>query len=132
MSNAPQRVVIVGDSIAGCTAARELRALGHEGSVTMISGDPHGSYARPPLSKRVLAEGAGASDAWNLSDLSVDTVDGRATSIDVNQRMVTVEEGIHVPYDALIVATGAEARRLAAPGQHGEIVVRTFADAAAL
>ena len=34
--------------------------------------------------------------------------------------------------DALIVATGAEARRLAAPGQHGEIVVRTFADAAAL
>jgi 3-phenylpropionate/trans-cinnamate dioxygenase ferredoxin reductase subunit len=131
-SSAAQRIVIVGDSIAGCTAARELRALGHDGSITMISADPDGSYARPPLSKRVLAEGIEASDAWNLSDLDVTTVAARAVGVDTDQRRISISGGDPVDYDALIVATGAHARRLAAPGQGGELVVRTLADAAAL
>lgn len=128
----PRHVVIVGDSIAGCTAARELRALGHEGPITMISGDPDGAYARPPLSKRVLADGVEASDGWDLSDLSVDVVDGRATGLDTARRTVTIDGGTSVAYDALIVATGAQARRLAGPDRRGERVVRTLADAAAL
>lgn len=125
-------VVVVGDSIAGCTAVRELRALEHEGPITLISGDPDGSYARPPLSKRVLAEGLGASDTWNLSDLNVSAVAARATGVDTDRRMITLDDGDPVFYDILIVATGADARRLAAAGQRGEKVVRTLADAGAL
>ncbi|MBY6365090.1 NAD(P)/FAD-dependent oxidoreductase [Rhodococcoides corynebacterioides] len=128
----PQRIVIVGDSIAGYTAARELRALGHSGDIVMISGDPDGAYARPPLSKRVLADGIGASDRWDLSDLSLLVTAGRATSLDVSRRLVTVDGGEQIAYDALIAATGAHARRLATPGQEGELVVRTLAQAAVL
>ncbi|MDQ1181620.1 NAD(P)/FAD-dependent oxidoreductase [Rhodococcus sp. SORGH_AS_0301] len=129
MSGAARRVVIVGDSIAGCTAARELRALGHDGPITMIGCDPDGCYARPPLSKRVLAEGIGASDAWDLSDLNLTSVTAEATGVDVERRTIALSDGADVPYDALIVATGADARRLAAPEQNGEIVVRSLADA---
>ncbi|MDQ1203004.1 MULTISPECIES: NAD(P)/FAD-dependent oxidoreductase [unclassified Rhodococcus (in: high G+C Gram-positive bacteria)] len=129
MSGAARRVVIVGDSIAGCTAARELRALGHDGPITMIGCDPDGCYARPPLSKRVLAEGIGASDVWDLSDLDLTAVTALATGVDVGRRVITLAEGDDVPYDALIVATGADARRLAAPDQSGELVVRSLADA---
>ncbi|MBM7413436.1 MULTISPECIES: NAD(P)/FAD-dependent oxidoreductase [Nocardiaceae] len=129
MSGATRRVVIVGDSIAGCTAARELRALGHDGPITMVGCDPDGCYARPPLSKRVLAEGVGASDAWDLSDLDLTAVTALATGVDVERRVIRLAEGDDVPYDALIVATGAAARRLAAPDQSGELVVRSLADA---
>ncbi|WP_373864701.1 hypothetical protein [Nocardia vaccinii] len=48
--------MVVGASIAGVTAVRELRALGHRGAITMIGADPHGSSARPPLSKAVLED----------------------------------------------------------------------------
>jgi NADPH-dependent 2,4-dienoyl-CoA reductase/sulfur reductase-like enzyme len=129
VSGAARRVVIVGDSIAGFTAARELRALGHDGPITMIGCDPDGCYARPPLSKRVLAEGIGASDVWDLSDLDLTAVTALATGVDVGRRVITLAEGDDVPYDALIVATGADARRLAAPDQSGELVVRSLADA---
>jgi hypothetical protein len=51
MSENNDAVVIVGDSIAACTAARECRARGHTGPITMIGADADGCYARPPLSK---------------------------------------------------------------------------------
>ena len=58
MTSVARSIVIVGDSIAACTAARELRARGHDGPLTMIGADPDGCYARPPLSKHVLKDGA--------------------------------------------------------------------------
>ncbi|MGB2720612.1 MAG: hypothetical protein WBC54_12765 [Rhodococcus sp. (in: high G+C Gram-positive bacteria)] len=42
MSAADRRIVVVGDSIAGCTAVRELRARGHQGPITMIGADDDG------------------------------------------------------------------------------------------
>ncbi|OZE19617.1 ferredoxin reductase [Rhodococcus sp. 05-2254-6] len=132
MSATDRRIVIVGDSIAGCTAARELRARGHRGSIVMIGADADGCYARPPLSKHMLKGEAAEAETWDLSDLDVTAIVDPAVSLDATRRMVTTTAGIDVPYDALIVATGASARRIAGPDQSGETVLRTFADVRAL
>ncbi|MDV8025239.1 NAD(P)/FAD-dependent oxidoreductase [Rhodococcus sp. IEGM 1330] len=130
--SATDRIVVVGDSIAGCTAVRELRARGHQGPITMIGADDDGCYARPPLSKHVLKGEAAKAETWDLSDLDITAIVDPAVSLDTETRTVTTADGTDVPYDALIVATGAAARRIAAPGQAGEIVLRTFADVRAL
>jgi NADPH-dependent 2,4-dienoyl-CoA reductase/sulfur reductase-like enzyme len=46
----PRSIVVAGESIAGITAARELRELGHAGPITVIGAEDRGAYARPPLS----------------------------------------------------------------------------------
>ncbi|WP_199195558.1 NAD(P)/FAD-dependent oxidoreductase [Nocardia sp. MDA0666] len=122
--------VIVGESVAGVTAARELRALGHRGTITLVGADPYGSYYRPPLSKAVLEDSA-ADDTlgYRLDDLDLTGVRSGAVSADVDRRTIVTGDGDTLSYDALIIATGAEARRIAKPGQQGELVLRTFDDA---
>ncbi|MDI9929438.1 FAD-dependent oxidoreductase [Rhodococcus sp. IEGM 1354] len=132
MSSLESRIVVVGDSIAACTAVRELRARGYEGQLTMIGADADGCYARPPLSKHVLKGEAAEAETWDLSDLDIEAIGDRAVSVNTETRIVTTAAGTDVPYDRLIVATGAAARRIAAPGQTGETVLRTFDDVRAL
>ncbi|WP_406430541.1 FAD-dependent oxidoreductase [Streptomyces sp. NBC_00631] len=126
-------VLIVGESLAGTTAARELRSLGHTGPLTIIGAERHGAYSRPPLSKAVLKDPS-ADDvlAQGLDGLDVDIVRSAAIAADTSRRTVTTTDGREFRYDALIIATGAQARRLAAPGRRGEIVLRTLDDARAL
>lgn len=98
----------------------------------MIGADPDGCYARPPLSKHVLKDGAAKAETWDLSDLELTTIVDRAVSVDTEARTITTAVGTEISYDALIVATGAAARRIAGPDQSGETVLRTFADVRAL
>lgn len=128
-----RHTVVVGESIAGVTAVRELRALGHRGAITLIGADPHGSYARPPLSKAVLEDSsADATLGYPLDDLGVTSVRSAAVAADFDRRTVVTADGDIISYDALIIASGAEARRIAAPGQRGELVLRTLDDARTL
>ncbi|MGW1751752.1 NAD(P)/FAD-dependent oxidoreductase [Streptomyces sp. NPDC002092] len=128
--SAPRSVLVVGESLAGTTAARHLRTLGHTGPVTVIGAEEHGAYSRPPLSKAVLKDPA-ADDALGptLDGLDVDVIRWAAVAADTRRRIVTTAGGREVDYDVLIVATGADARRIAAPGQRGELVLRTLDDA---
>lgn len=132
MNQAERRVVIVGDSIAGCTAARELRRLEHTGPITMIGADPDGCYARPPLSKHVLKSPDGQSEAWDMSDLDTTMIASPAAGLDTEERVLHTSDLQRIPYDELIVATGAAARRIAEPGLTGELVLRTRSDATEL
>lgn len=134
-------VLVVGESIAGVTAARELRAHGFGGEITILGDDPDGPYARPPLSKDVLkpagpsgqgcdiTTAASAGVAYSLEGLDVTSLRSGAVSLDAAERRVATGCGRTLSYDALLIATGAAPRRLAAPGQGGELVVRTLADA---
>ena len=124
-------MVIVGDSVAGITALREVRALGHTGPVGLIAADPDGCYPRPPLSKKALVDSAGDPEGWSLADLDVDVTRSAAVRLDTERRIVHTEGGHGVYYDALVLATGARARRLA-PEREGEFVVRTMQDSTAL
>ncbi|WP_322723500.1 NAD(P)/FAD-dependent oxidoreductase [Streptomyces spongiae] len=127
--SAPRSVLIVGESLAGTTAARHLRT-GHTGPVTLIGAEEHGAYSRLPHSKVVL-KGPAADQPLGLArdGLDADIIRSPAVAADTRRRTVTTADGRQVGYDALIVATGADARRLAAPRQRGELVLRTLDDA---
>ena len=114
----PDRVVIVGASLAGLRAAAELRTRGHEGTITVIGDEPHRPYDRPPLSKRLLS-GEWEPDRIALrkpEDMSSLDAEWRlgvsAVGLDTQARQVALSDGSSIGYDGLIMATGATARRL--------------------
>jgi 3-phenylpropionate/trans-cinnamate dioxygenase ferredoxin reductase subunit len=108
------RVVIVGGSLAGSTAASRLRGLGYEGHIVVIDDDARAPYDRPPLSKRLLGdEPLDARAYWASSD--AERIRGRASSFSAATRTVRVEteDGtFDMPGDVVIIASGARARRL--------------------
>jgi 3-phenylpropionate/trans-cinnamate dioxygenase ferredoxin reductase component len=126
----PRSVVVVGESIAGITTARELRGRGYAGTITIVGAEPHGAYARPPLSKVALyGDGEALDLGYSYDGLDLTIVRSPATRLDLAERAVTTASGNKLDYDALVIASGAEPRRLAASRQRGELVLRTVDDA---
>ncbi|MFF2190906.1 NAD(P)/FAD-dependent oxidoreductase [Streptomyces sp. NPDC058155] len=120
--------------MAGVQTAVALRELGHEGPVTLIGAERHQPYDRPPLSKAVLL-GAAESSAFDV-DFEALRVELRlgleVTGVRPADHEVDTEAG-PVPYDALVVATGAEPITLpGADGVPGVHLLRTLDDAARL
>ncbi|MEV8065193.1 FAD-dependent oxidoreductase [Streptomyces sp. NPDC085995] len=123
MVDADQTFVIVGGGLAGAKAAETLRAEGFSGRVILICDERDHPYERPPLSKGYLL-GKDERDtvfvhepAWyarNDVELhlgqTVDAVDREAKTVHYG------DDGTHVRYDKLLLATGAEPRRLDIPG----------------
>ena len=97
----------------------------------MLSDELVPPYSRVPLSKGVLA-GTEDAAAATLAELPASVelrLGAKAVALHTEQRAVELDNGTSVEFDGLVIATGARARRLAAPGQTGELVVRTIADA---
>lgn len=132
------RVVIVGASAGGLTAAEALRNEGFAGPITLIGDEVHVPYHRPPLSKQVLT-GEWAADrthllnATSLAKLDLRLMLGtRASGLDTASHTVTVANKL-IPYDKLIIATGVTARRLeGVPHLSGIHTLRTIDDVTAL
>lgn len=137
-----ERLVVVGASLAGLRAVEAARKAGHAGPITLIGAEEHLPYDRPPLSKaflEVTEEGPAPhpffrDEATLRGELAVDLMLGRrASGLDTERRVVVLEDGAEVPYDALVIATGAAARSL--PGSEGLAGVhplRTLDDAVAI
>ncbi|WP_213576668.1 FAD-dependent oxidoreductase [Rhodococcus sp. USK13] len=129
-----RNIVIVGGSIAAVTAAQVLRAEGYGGELTMLSAEMQLPYSRVPLSKAVLS--GSADQASCALPMSTDDIDVRlgqeVVGLDDQAYTLHVADGGTIPFDGLIVASGARARRLSQPGQSGEYVVRDAADIPAL
>lgn len=120
--DAPARIVIVGGGAAGFAAAERLRRVGYEGSIVMLSADTAPPVDRPNLSKDCLA-GTAPEDWVPLKPESFyekHAIDLRlgaeVVRIDVAAREVALADGGRVPYDRLLLATGAEPVRLSIPG----------------
>ncbi len=134
------RVVILGAGHAGGSAAAFLRQYGHAGPVTLIGDEPYLPYQRPPLSKAWLKGEAGEEDLqlrppsfYAEAEVAL-RLRASATAIDRAGKTVSLSDGSIIPYDKLILATGARARRLQAAGADlaGVHALRTAADAEAL
>lgn len=134
------RVVIVGAGQAAAAAIRSLRAHGFNGSIDLIGAEPHLPYERPPLSKELLLGKADLSSGIRLSETDAAQHGVRlhlgiaATSIDPTQRQITLDDGRVLTYDALLIATGGEPRRLNIPGADlpGVHYLRTIEDSLAI
>jgi 3-phenylpropionate/trans-cinnamate dioxygenase ferredoxin reductase subunit len=127
------RTLVVGASLAGVTAATTLRALGDTGEITLLGDEAHPPYSRPPLSKDLLRGKVGA-ESLMLPALPQDMVlrRGKAVALDQTTRTVTLADGKHIPYDRLVIASGARARRFVPQGDVREWCVRGLDDALAL
>ncbi|WP_219729357.1 NAD(P)/FAD-dependent oxidoreductase [Streptomyces noursei] len=132
------RIVIVGASAAGLTAAESLRRRGWDGHLTVIGEEPHPPYDRPPLSKQILTGAWGPERATlrsppDLARLRADLRLGQyATALDVPSRRVRLGGGESIGFDALVIATGVAPRRLPDSDLAGVHVLRTLDDAIAL
>ncbi|MEV0490830.1 NAD(P)/FAD-dependent oxidoreductase [Streptomyces atratus] len=122
MVDAHRTFVIVGGGLAGAKAAETLRAEGFSGRVILIGDERDHPYERPPLSKGYLA-GKEAREsvfvhetAWYAGadvELHLGTP---VTALDRDARSVELGDGTVIHYDKLLLATGAEPRRLDIPG----------------
>ncbi|EFG06400.1 NAD(P)/FAD-dependent oxidoreductase [Streptomyces clavuligerus] len=129
-----RHVVVVGAGMAGVQTAVALREQGFTGPVTLIGAEPHQPYDRPPLSKAVLLGAAeGSAFPIDFDALDVELRLGLAvTGVRAAARELDTEAG-PVPYDVLVIATGAEPLTLPGTGDvPGVHLLRTLDDAARL
>ena len=111
-------VVVVGAGLAGWRFIESLRRDGYEGKITFIGDEPYAPYDRPPLSKQVLSgkweidKTVLASDEA-LESANITSIFGvSATSLDVTNHTVTLENGETVSGTHIVIATGTRARRI--------------------
>ena len=137
-----RRLVVVGASLAGLRAVESARKVGFEGTITLVGAEKHLPYDRPPLSKAYLEPGVdGVSPEvpfFRTPETFADELDvtmmlgNPATGLNIEDRVVKVGD-TEVPFDLLIIATGAQARTLPGTehlgGVHG---LRTIEDAIAV
>jgi 3-phenylpropionate/trans-cinnamate dioxygenase ferredoxin reductase subunit len=120
--NVTPTVVIAGASLAGAKAAETLRSEGFDGRVVLVGEEPVRPYERPPLSKTYLRGEVSFDEAavhderfYEEHDIELLTATSVA-SIDPASRCVTLDPGGVLPYDQLLVTTGAKPNRIAIPG----------------
>lgn len=117
-------MVIIGAGECGTRVALALREAGYDGAMTLIGGEPHAPYERPPLSKDALAAEAPASKAIGggsdrLAEFGVDFRPSRETlGIDRTVRRVLLD-GETAPFERLLFATGARHGPCRCPGPVG-------------
>jgi 3-phenylpropionate/trans-cinnamate dioxygenase ferredoxin reductase subunit len=117
-----QTFIIVGASLAGAKAAETLRTEGFEGRVLLIGAEHARPYERPPLSKDYLRGEVGREkvyvhDEGFYDEHAIELLLGRtAVSLDPARGEVALDDGERLAYDRLLLATGAEPRRLTIPG----------------
>ncbi len=131
-----ERIVIVGASLSGGTAAASLREGGFDGEIHLIGEESHLPYNRPPLSKGYLRGEERFADqlvhpegTYAERDITL-RLGRRATGIDPQRKIVRLNGGEGIPYDRLLVTTGGRNRSLSAPGAdlQGIFQLRTVED----
>ncbi|GAA3959751.1 NAD(P)/FAD-dependent oxidoreductase [Gordonia caeni] len=124
--------VIIGGGLAAAKTAEALRERGFDGAITLVAGEHHLPYERPPLSKDFLAGKAEHASVFPFdSDWyarhRVDVHTGvRAVKLDPAGRFVILDDGTALHYDKLVLATGSSPRRF--PGDPDVAYLRTIDD----
>lgn len=134
----PKHIVIVGAGQAGVATAFKLRSHGHDGPITLVGEEAALPYHRPPLSKKFITERLDVTrlhikpiDLYRKENITLIN-DCQVRSINREAKCLTTSDGRSIAYDRLVLAVGAQARRL--PDAHGGsasnvLTLRTVEDA---
>jgi 3-phenylpropionate/trans-cinnamate dioxygenase ferredoxin reductase component len=131
-----QTFIIVGASLAGAKAAETLREQGFDGRLLLIGAEPERPYERPPLTKSYLRGESEREKAYvhpesfyAEHDIELRT-DTTVTAIDPAASRVTLDDGRTVDFERLLLAIGAEPRRIPVAGADldGVYYLRTLVD----
>jgi pyruvate/2-oxoglutarate dehydrogenase complex dihydrolipoamide dehydrogenase (E3) component len=122
LADTPSRIVIVGGGAAGFAAAEMLRRQEFCGSIVMVSSEASPPVDRPNLSKDYLA--GNALEDWlplkpneYYADQGIDLkLKAEVRAINPGARNVELAGGENIPYDRLLLATGAEPLQLPISG----------------
>ena len=112
------KIVIIGAGQAAAQAVATLRAEAYTGALTVIGDEPFPPYQRPPLSKAYLSGEFSRDrlflrpDSFYVESQCTMLLDKRATAIDRAAKRVQLSDGASLPYDRLLIATGARVRTL--------------------
>jgi NAD(P)H-nitrite reductase large subunit len=117
------KYVIIGNGIAGISAAESIRQFDPKGSITLIGDETRLPYCRPMIS--LVLEGTTTAEKLPIrdqnfyDDLNIQPILGeRVTSIDVENKSLTVGNGKPIHFDRLLIASGADPRPVKAEGLH--------------
>lgn len=105
--------VIIGNSAAAVGCIEGIRQVDKEGSITVISSEPHHTYSRPLISYLLC----GKTDEEKMKyrgdsfyeDNGCTVLLGKTvTAIDPEKKRVVLDDGRKIPYDKLLAATGSK------------------------
>jgi len=116
-----KRYVIIGNGVAGTTAADTLRKNDPNCSIHLLTNEPYPLYNRvslPRFLQGVLVEQKVMirDFAWHEQRNIQLVTEIMVTAINTDDRLVVTDHGQHLPYDALLVASGGWANPLQVPG----------------
>lgn len=132
------KVLIVGAAMGGLRTAESLRRFGYSGEITIVGGEKHLPYNRPPLSKDLLAQGKDFDAvAFPIKDSELKAefiLADPATSLLCHEKRIYLASGRNLEYDYLVAATGLRSRQMNFPNnlKLGRYNLRTFDDAKAI
>uniref|UniRef100_Q020J7 FAD-dependent pyridine nucleotide-disulphide oxidoreductase n=1 Tax=Solibacter usitatus (strain Ellin6076) TaxID=234267 RepID=Q020J7_SOLUE len=117
-----KHLILGGGMVAGHCAKQYVENGGKAGELAIVSGDDALPYERPPLSKGFLAgkdseESVRINAAEFYAEHGIDVrLNTRVNSIDARGGRLSTSSGEEFGFEKLILATGAEVRRLDVPG----------------
>ena len=130
-----ESLTIIGAGKAGTRAALHLRERNWDGEIVLIGQEPHTPYERPPLFKTLLAEGIPPpllSSAEQLQELQIQFLQSsQVAEIDRQSHRLRLQNDEFFPYNKLLIATGASARKLTCTGGEHALVLRNLDEALA-
>lgn len=129
-----QQYIVIGNGIAGITAAETLRTEDVHSEITVIADDPFPAYYRPAL-KDYLAGRMHEEKLWArpvsfYQDRRIRFLNERVIDIQAGRHLVGLQSGLQLGYHRLLLACGARASQLPCPGHDlaGVTTLRTIAD----
>ena len=105
--------VIIGNSAAAIGTISGIREFDSTGKITVISDEKYHTYSRPLISYGLQGKVSDKNIYYRPKDFyeknGVETVLGKkVTKIDTANKAVILDDGLSVPYDKLMVATGSK------------------------